>query len=313
MPTPTVIRRWKKKVILCGLETTYNTDPGLVNTDWFEAQNVSLTPCEVESQDRPIVRPWMGNDPKLITAKRMKLSFEVALAASGTLGTAPKIARFLLGAGNAETVTPVTKVEYTLISESFDSLAFYINIDGVLHKGTGGRCNISYAVDAKGLALMKVDITSLYIAPVDAAAFTEDRTGWPLALAVNSANVATCTLNGVASFYSKFSLDFGNKVQHHNYPGGYEEVAIDDRAPSASMSILAPLLATFDPFALEDAQTIIPIQTVIGSAAGKKVQIDVDATITNVAYEDIDGHVGYSLSLMPLWSGGNNEIKTTFI
>jgi len=313
MPSPTNIRFWKKKAVLFGMEAAYGVDPVLAGTDWFEARNVSLTPFDVESLDRNIAQPWMGNSGKLIVAMRQKLSFDVALAGSGSLGVAPKIGKLLRAIGFAETVTVATKVEYTLIDSAFESAAFYINVDGVLHKGMGLRGTGQAVLDAKGIPVLRVELTALYTAKVDAAPAVGDRTGWPMEEAVNSANTQVCKVNAVDSFYSKFGFSLGNQVSHDIYGGGYQQIKIGDRQPAANITMLAELLATFDPYALAVAGTNIAVHVIHGSAAGKKVQVDMKAIITNVNETDINSNVGYDLTLSPVPVTGNDEIKLTFI
>jgi len=313
MPSPTNLRFWKKKAILFGMEATYALDPALVGTDWFEARNVILSPFDADSVDRNIVQPWMGNGGKLIVAMRQKLSFEVALAGAGALGSVPKIGKLLRACGFAETVSAGVSVVYTLISDTFESGAFYINIDGVLHKGMGCRGTASITLDAKGIPLLKVEMTALYTAPVDAAAPVVDRTGWPIEKPVNSKNTLVCTVNAVNGFYSKFGVSVASQVTHDIYGGGYETIKIGDRQPTASITMLAELLATFNPYALAEATTIIPVQVVHGTVAGSKVQVDLKTQITGVNETDLNGSVGYDLALTPKPVNGNDEIKLTFI
>lgn len=387
MPSPSVIRYFKNKAILFGLEGTYDTDPTLVGTDWFEARNVSMTPYEADTVDRNIEQPYMGNGGKLIVSTRQKLAFDVALAGSGTLGVAPKIGKLLRAGGFAETlnvlhggtaaaggastitlaagasavddtyngmsivitagtgsgqsrvvsdyvgatkvatvsvawVTPpdVTsvysirdKVEYSLISSAFESGAFYFNLDGVLHKGMGARGTVSATLDAKGIPILKVELTALYTAPIDQAPIVVDRTGWPIERPVNSANTLVCKVNAVDSFYSKFGFTLGNKVSHDDLAGGYQAITIGDRNPTAQITMLAPLLATFNPFTLAGNTTNVPVQVVHGTVAGSKVQIDLKTKITGVANEDMDGKTGYNLTLSPEAVSGNDEIKLTFL
>lgn len=314
MPSPTNIRFWKKKAVLLKLETSYGVDPTPTGAlDWVEARNVTLTPYDADAQDRGIVMPWMGNGGKLIVSRRQKLSFDVALAASGSLGSAPKIGALLRGCGFAETITAGVKVEYTLASAAFESFTFYINIDGVLHKGLGARGNASVTLDAKGVPLLRIEATALYVAPVDAAPPTVDSTGWPVEKPVNAANTLVCTVNSVNSFYSKFGFNLGNQVVHDELVGGYEQIKITDRAPTANITMLAELLATFDPFALATASTNVPVQVVHGTTAGSKVQVDLKTRITGVSNEDINGSVGYNLTLSPEPVTGNDEIKLTFL
>lgn len=387
MASPTNIRFWKKKAILFGMEAVYATDPVLVGTDWFEARNVTMTPFEAETAERNIVQPWMGNGGKLIVALRQKLSFDVALAGSGSAGVAPKIGKLLRACGFAETINAVhggtataggaatitlaagasavdntynnmsvtitggtgagqmrvvsgyvgatkvatvflawttppdatsvysirNKATYSLISEAFESGAFYINVDGVLHKGVGVRGTASLTLDVKGIPLLKVELTALYMAPVDAAAPVVDRSGWPIERPINAANTLVCKVNAVNSFYSKFGVTLGNQVTHDIYAGGYEMIKIGDRQPSASITMLAELLATFNPYTLAETTASVPVQVIHGTATGSRVQVDLKTNITGVNEVDLNGSPGYDLALTPIPVTGNDEATITFL
>ena len=205
------------------------------------------------------------------------------------------------------------KVEYTLISEAFESGAFYVNIDGVLHKGMGVRGTASFKLDAKSIPLLHVELTALYTAPVDAAPPVVDRSGWPIERPVNSKNTLVCKVNSVDSFYSKFDFNLANQVTHEDFPGGYEVIKVGDRQPTASIVMLAELLAAIDPFTLANNSTSVAVQVVHGTTIGSKVQVDLKTKIVGVNNEDINGSVGYNLGLSPEPVSGNDEIKLTFL
>lgn len=205
------------------------------------------------------------------------------------------------------------KVIYTLVSDSFESGAFYYNLDGVLHKGMGARGTASIKLDAKSIPLLHVELTALYTAPVDAAPPVVDRSGWPVELPVNSKNTLVCKVHSVDSFYTKFEVNQANQVTHDDYPGGYEVIKIGDRQPTASITMLAELLATIDPFALASASTVIPVQVVHGTVSGSKIQVDLQTKIVGVNNEEISGSAGYNLGLSPEPVSGNDEIKLTFL
>jgi hypothetical protein len=312
MPAPT-IRFWKKKAILFKLEGAYGVDAAPTGAlNGVEGRNVSLSPFEADVEERGVVRPYMGNGSKLITGKRLKLAFDAALAASGAAGVAPKIGPLLRACGWAETVTADVDVAYAPISSGFESATFYVNIDGVLHKGTGARGTTSFKLD-KGIPLLHVELTALFVAPADAAPPAVDLSAWPVEAPVNSRNTLVCTLDAVDSWYSKFEFAQNNQVAHDDYPGGYEAISIKDRAPTASMLILAPSLAVFNPFELAEAATLIPVQVVHGTTAGNKVQVDLQTRVTGAAYEDMDGSVGYNLTLSPDPDAGDDEMQLTFL
>lgn len=307
-------RFWKRKAVLIKEETAYGTDPvptGLLN--WIEARNVSLTSFEAETADRNIVMPFMGNGGSLITAIWSKLSFEVAIAGSGTLGTAAKWGPLMLGAGYAETVSAGASVTYNLVTEDFGSLTAYLNIDGTLYKFLGSRGEVKAKIAAKGIPVLTFEFTGLYTVPVGDAMPTIDRTGWTTECAVNSVNTGKLTVNAVDLAFSTFEWATGNQIARIDLPGPQREVAILDRKPSASATVLAPTLAVFNPYILAEANTPVDITNTHGTVAGKKVGTALKATISAVGETEVDGMLAYQLTFVPTPVAGNDEITLTLL
>lgn len=308
----TAPRFWKNKVILVKPEVSYATDPtptGAAN--WIEARNVSLTPFDVETADRNIEMPYMGSSGKVIVGQWGKLNFDVLAAGSGALGTAPKWAPLALACGTAETVVAATSVTYNLISTAFGSVAAWVNIDGVYHKFFGVRGELKGKMSAKGIPMLSYELTGIFSAPVAVAMPAVTRTGWVYDEGVNSVNTTALTLNGVDLAFSALDFAFGNKVARINLPGPQLEVAITDRASSMSVTVLAPDLAIFDPYALATAGTNVAVSATHGSTAGKKLKLDGKVIVSAVDYDNIDGMLAYKLTLEPTPVSGNDELALT--
>lgn len=307
-------RKWRNKAILIKPEAIYGIDStptGLVN--WIEARNVQLVPMEVDKVARNIDMPYMGNSGDIVTAFWAKLSFDVAAAPSGVAGTAPKYAPLIMACGTAETVTADTSVAYNLISTGHGSLCAYINIDGVLHKLFGQRGEVKCKMDAKGIPMFSFSFDSLYVMPVVGAMPTIVRTGWAIEEGVNSVNTGPAMIDGIALSFSTLDWSFGNKIARVNLPGPQLEIVIDDRSPQASATVLAPDLATFNPFALVEAKTVVPFSCTHGSSVGKKLKTDMQVRVIGVDYDKIEGMVAYKLTMQPVPVAGNDEIALTFL
>lgn len=305
-------RNWKTKAILLKAETTYGTDAVPAGaTNWFEARNVTLTPMEAETIDRNIEMPYMGSAGKALVASWSKLSFEILLGASGVLGTAPKWGPMMLALGFAETIVASTSVTYNLASSGFSGLTAYVNIDGTLHKLVGCRGEVKAKISAKGIPTLAVELTSVYTAPVTGVVPSVTTTGWAYDLAVNSVNTGKVTLNAVDLAFSTLEWACGNQVARIDLPGPQREVAITDRKPTANLTVLAPALAVFDPFALAQAGTAITLTNTHGTVAGAKVKTDLKVRVTGADYDQIDGMVAYKLTLDPTPVAGNDEITLT--
>ena len=305
-------RVWDKKAVVLKTEAAYGTDAtptGAAN--WFEARNVSLTSFDVETAERNIIENWLGHSGKIVVSKWSKLSFDIAIAGSGAAGTAPKWGEMLLACGFAETVTPATDAVYNLVSTGFDSVTAYLVIDGVLYKFVGCRGSLKGKLSAKGIPLLTVELTSLYTAPAAGDITGIDKTGWTLENAVNSVNTGKVTLGAVDLAFSEFSWDLANQIARLDLPGPQREVMIRDRAPTASLTVLAPALATFNPYTLADAGTTATLTNTHGTVAGNKVTTTLQTRVTGISETEIEGMAAYALTLDLMPVTGNDELALT--
>jgi hypothetical protein len=294
------------------LETTYGVDSTPAGaTDWIEARDVTLTPMDADKVDRNIVLPYYGNAGSILTGFWAKLSFNVALVGSGTAGTAPKWSAPMLACSTAQTIVATTSVAYNLVSQNQSSVVGYMNIDGVLHKLLGMRGNCKGSMAKKDIPKLMFDFDALYVTPVTGAAPAVTRTGWAIEEGINSVNTAAATINAVSLAWSSFEWDFGNQVSRVDMPGPQKVIDIGGRQPSASITVLAPDLGVFNPFTLAESNSAVPMIVNHGSVGGKKIRVDLQAKVTDVAYEEIDGMTGYKLTLEPTPNAGNDELALT--
>jgi hypothetical protein len=310
---------FKTKTIFAATESTYGTAAAIAGANWAEARNVSLTPFDAQVVDRGIVLPFKGRRAGLASVPSVKLSFDIALAPSGTAGTAPKWATMLLGCGWAETVVATTSVTYNLVSTGEQSLTLvYFDADNK-HTITGARGSVSFKLGKGGIPLMSFSFTGIYNAPVVAtltnAMPTIVRTGWTDEQLVDS-RYTTGSINAgtaVPLAFSEFNVDQANDVKYIDLPGPQTSVQISDRAPTGSISLLAPPLATLDVYALVAANTAFTVSAMHGTGAGKIATLAVKARATGVSTVEIDGFKGYQLTLQPepVLATGNDEISLT--
>lgn len=107
--------------------------------------------------DRDIVRDFLGGSEQIPANAEAEISFTTELWASGTAGTAAAWGPLLRACGYAETITAAQRVEYTPISDSFESLRFKINNDGVEYIVKG--CYGTAVLDMTPGALPKINWT----------------------------------------------------------------------------------------------------------------------------------------------------------
>ncbi|MDR2450998.1 MAG: hypothetical protein LBE85_04335 [Candidatus Accumulibacter sp.] len=310
-------RNWKTKAILAKLETATGTDAAPTGAlNWIEARNVTFTPYDAETVDRNIEMPYLGNGGKLPTGKYASLTFEAAVVGAGAAGASPGISPLLLACGFAETVDDTQgeeSVTYNLVSAGFSSITLYVNIDGALHKMIGARGNVTLTLTAQGIPLYKFDMQAVYLGPAAGAVPAVDKSGWQIEQPVGSLTTAGVTIAGTALAWSEFTLDLGNQISRLDLPGPQREITISDRKPTGAITVLAPALDAFDPFALADAGTLIDLSTTQDNRAGYKARIDSKIQIIRPEYAQIEGNVAYRLNFEPMPVAGNDELAITYI
>lgn len=310
---------FKTKTLFAAIESTYDTSPVITGAHWAEARNVSITPFEAPVVDRGIVLPYKGRRAGLAGTPNVKITFDIALAPSGTRGTAPRWGTILRGCGWAETIVATTSVSYNLVSTGEQSLTLvYFDADN-RHDITGARGSVSFKLSKGGIPLMSFSFTGIYNTPVAASGVnampTVARTGWTDEQLVDSryttGNIHAGTVVPLA--FSEFNVDQANDVKYVDLPGPQTTVDISDRAPTGSISLLAPPLATLDVYRLVADNTAFVATAVHGTGAGKVATLAVKARATGVSVVDIDGFKGYQLTIQPepVLAAGNDEISLT--
>jgi len=302
--------------LLAKIEVTYGTDPtptGAANAILFS--DFDLSPMEMKTVDRDNIRPFLGSNEQLPTGLFSKIDFTIEAAGSGALGTAPAWGPLLRACGFAETVTASTKVEYSPVSESFESVTVYFNLDGVLHKLTGARGTVTFDFTRDGRPAMKFSLTGLFNTVTDAAAPTVTLTAWQKPLAVNRTNTPTLTLHGYAGRVHSLTADMANEVIFRELIGAaMGEVLITDRKPVGNILMEAVTVATKDWWTSIKNITTGALQLIHGTVAGNKFQIDApNVQLLNPKYQDQDGIAMLGCSMVYGPSAGNDEIKITAI
>lgn len=304
----------RKTTVLAKLETTPGVDAaptGALNA--MVVSNVNLTPIEIESVDRDLVRPYLGSSPQLVVGLTAMLEFDIEIAGAGMSAvTKAKFDELLQACGFASVVNTTISVDYTPVSESFKTITLYCFIDGIKHAIKGAAGSVSLDLTAKQIPKMKFKFTGLYTDPVDLPVGAVAFTNWQIPLGVNNQNTTGFTLHGFAGIMQSLTIDVGNTVVHRNLVGA-DYVQITDRKATGSISIEAPPIATKDFFTIAKNMTLGALTLVHGTAAFNKFKVDCPAgsvQIQKPAYGDSDGirMLTATLGFIPT-SAGNDELK----
>jgi hypothetical protein len=201
-------------------------------------------------------------------------------------------------------------VAYRPISQSFESLTLYFNIDGVLHKFLGGRGNSSFSLGVDQIPLFKFSLQGLFQPVADSAAPTVVLTGWKQPQVANKANTPFLSLHGfAASSLESFDFDLANAVAHHALIGGTEQFIITDRKPTGNISMEAVTVATKDWWTTAKNATLGTLALQHGTNAGNKLAICAPAIqLASPKYGNKNGIAMLQASLVPTPSNGNDEL-----
>lgn len=169
-------------------------------------------------------------------------------------------------------------------------------------------------LDSKGYPDYHYKIFGLWGDPTDTAAPVPDFSAFQKPRVVSNANTPTFTLHGYAVKVAGFSFQQNNVVFHEDMIG-LEEVEINDRAPSAEITIVAPdTLAEKNFFQIAKAGTLGTLQFIHGVTAGHITQFDMpQVQIKTPEYAEGNGNkVMLKMELSPIPTGaGDDEYKIT--
>lgn len=303
----------QRSVLLAKIEVTYGTDPvptGAANA--ILISELTVTPLEQDTEDRGLIRPYMGSSQQIPVANRTMVEFSVEVAGSGTLGTAPAYGPLLRACAMAEVITASTKVEYAPISSAFESATFYCNYDGVLHKMTGARGTFSVELEAKKIPHYKFKFTGLFNPVTDAAVPTAVFTAYQLPLAVLTGQTSAFTLHGYAGgVLQSLSIDIANTVVHRMLVGA-ESVVITDRKPIGKVVMEAVTVAIKDWWTIAKTAVSGALSIQHGTTAGNIVVFDAPTTqLSKPSYSSSDKVRMLNMDVIFNPSAGNDEFKIT--
>lgn len=299
---------WKSKTLLAAVETTYGIKPTLGASQGIVAIDMSIDPMVGQNLDRNIDFLWLASQETIPAELHAKMKFKVELAASGTLGTPPFWGPLLRGCGFAQTVSAGVSVTYNPISSGFESVSIDFRIGDIRYQLNGARGNAVFRVEM-GIPYIEFEFWGLFNRP-DAAAVVTPTLGGIRPLAAQSVNTPTFTINSVPLGARSFVLNAGVSVIPRFTMGVAPEILITGReAEALDMQVEARTLATFDPYGLAEAGTLVPIALTHGVTAGRRIKFAAPAAqlLLIGAPTNSDGIVvnPYSARLRP--TSGNDQ------
>jgi hypothetical protein len=239
-------RHASRSLVTAKMESVYGTDPTPTTVaNAMLCRDVKhgypSTPIE-----RKLVKPTLGMLAQPITRRHATVEIELEMQSSGTPGTPPAWGPLLRACGFAQTITASTKVEYTPVSDAFESITVWFYADGVLHKQPGCRGTAKLTIPKNEIPIITVTLTGLYVNPADAALpGTVDFSAFKAPKATSFVNTPAFTLHSTPCVMRTLEIDMANTVAYRDLVGA-RDVHITGRTPKGQVSIEAGSVTTKD-------------------------------------------------------------------
>ena len=300
-------------VILFKKEDVYGTDPTPVaGTNALLTTQFSISPFEANRVDRDLDVPGQAASPALLAGRHARAEFRLEAVGSGTAGTAPAFADVLLSCQYAETVTVDTDVQYDPVSADYDSGTLYFYNDGHLYKVSGCRGTLGLEMNAGQIPYFTCNLMGLYTRPAAGAMVEPDLTSFQVPDVVEYDTTPVATLNAVDMEMLSFSLSQPSNVNFRNLPNQKQMEVAGKRNYSSRMTVLAPAIATWNPYTLMEGHTLVALAIEHGASAGKKVGLDAAKTqIVGITLGEDNGARTYQLDLLHT-ADDDADLKITF-
>jgi len=301
----------QKRLLLIKPETTYGTSANPGASDALLCRSIEITPIQADTVNRDLIKNYLGNSEQYLTNERAEITFEVELAGSGTVGTAPRWGAAMRAAGFSQVISANTSVTYAPVSSGNESVTIDFHNDGIRHRITGARGTVSMNLEVSAVPTLSFTMTGLYSNPTDITLPTPSYGDQAQPLPTSFTNTTNFSALGFAGQMQSFSYEHSNEIVYRELVGqSTGEVLVTNRGPQGSCVIEHPTIAqqNFYTAARSNSSSKGDITFQQGSSAGNIATFTVKADIAQpaVSYDN-----GISMLTLPYiavaTNAGNNE------
>lgn len=309
--------------LLAEKQSALDSLPTLAAADEAVAVVDAQVEYATEGQDTPR-RIFDGSYSKapgrtILPAARIRFTTEIGM--SGAAGTAPpRIADLLKACDMAETVNASTSVVYkpTVPTDGGTYAYFEWYTQKKKHALKNAKGNFQLQFNDGAIPTITWEFLGEYVAPADSS--------FPTGMAYGIVDPpvwlpTTFTLNSITPVVSSMSLDLGNQlVMRHDAArssnDGHRGAAIVDRNPSGGLDPESVAEATQTFFADWKAGSNRALQSIHGSSAGNKFQLDLTLRTNALSYADRNGirahQLGFTVEKATTAATAGDELILTF-
>ena len=303
-----------RTVITAKIETTYGTDAAPAATDAILVQEPTPPASEgLRMNERPVVSANISPKQAIYGGRLATVSFKAEIKGSGTAGTAPELDALFQSCGFASTIVASTSVTYNPASTGHKSCTIYYYLDGTLHKLTGCRGTVSFALETGALPMASFTMTGHVSNPTDVSIVTPTYDSTVPAALVS----VPFTIGGYSAVINALNFDMGTTIAKPNdisASDGYGDVQITAYKPTGSFDPENTLIATQDWYSKFTAGTLMALTTgVIGGTAGIKVKFDMPAIYySDIGHADRDGVATLDTPYAAVDNSGDDFVSIAF-
>ena len=313
----------RNTAILLKTETTSGTDAVPTGTsDALLVSNVSVTPINANLVNRELIRPYLGGSEQLVGTRYAQISFDLEIAGSGTVATAPAWASALRACGMAQTLTATVRADYTPVSSNFESATIYHFDDGIRHTFTGCRGEVTIKFNQGERPMLSLSFTGLYTTPSAAALPTVTLTAWRTPQVVCEANTNDLTLGGTHSTSvtpaitggtavpsQGIEISLGNSVNFNPMLGG-EDVQISQREVTGKITLDLSAAQEVTYMQQVESATLTTVGLIHGTVANTRAMLWLPSVqLVNPSKAEVNGKRLISFDLRALPISGNDEVR----
>lgn len=312
------LRSSTDRVALLKMETTYGTGVVTAAADAILLMNAQVQPM-ADKLERNIDLPYFGGDPFVLVGKRITLSGETDLLGPSSAGVgtlAAPLGKLYRTCGHAETLVGPTpgpaSVKYNPISKNFESATVDFYWAGIKFRMTGVRGYFDMDFSIKNFAKATITLTGLLTIPADGEPpgpidWTPFQT--PAAIETETWLVTVGGINVCAQQLTLAQNATINVIECSES----REVTCTDRKPTGTLKVYKDsTLATWNPWAIANAQNQITLVNTLTKGAGLNVAVPMNVQLEYPKPVDMDGVAGFEIPFTCIPISGGDEYVITF-
>ena len=311
------LRQSTDRVCLFDLETTYGVAATMTAADAILMMESDIQPM-ADKLERVVDRPFFGGDPFVLVNKRVQLTGTIDVIGSATPGISAPLAKVYKACQHAETliaaavgppIVPAAAM-YNPISRSISSATIDFYWCGIKFRMLGARGSMDFDYSIKQYGKATVTLTGLLVLPTDGEPPGGiDWSAFQTPAAIES-GVWTVTVDGVNVCAQQLTMAQNATVGLIECSEA-REVMVTARKPGGTLKVLKDAdLATWNPWAIADAQAIIPLVSTIVKADGLNVEHIILAQLEYPKPTDIEGVAGFEIPFTAVPTGAGNDEYT---